>query len=231
MEMTKTNKKKGTLGMFTGKLVEIEKGVFENQDATAPKSDKTAAHYRESAIRILDDDLYHYQCMARKFADWPIFTDEFYSVADIAGGHPKLASFMNVVEKITVYDQYASTYKKTHGEFLKRYPTKAEVVYEKKTVTHPNFTPNGEVAILCHILEHLSIAQIRRLLANLETDKVVIYGPNIAKAKSAGWFHFRPDDHRTFVTLDAMCALVAEAGFVVKKAVGYHEDYLIYGDK
>lgn len=217
--------------MFTDHLVEIEPGIFENQKATAPDTKQVKSHYEKQAVKILESDKYHYECMARKLAHTELFTKEYYSVADIAGGHPKLASFLNISGQITVYDQYAETYKKTHDEFAKRYPVKVPVEYKKKSITHPNFTPNAELAICCHILEHLTLAQIGRLLGNLETDKIIIYGPNVARARNDKWLHFRPSDHRTFATIDAMRGLVESAGFTARMLVEYHEDYLIYGAK
>jgi hypothetical protein len=217
--------------MFTNHLVEIEAGVFENQNATEPKSVAAKDHYTNNAIKILDDDKYHYKCLARKLKDTPIFAQEFHSVADIAGGHPKLASCLKLSGEVTVYDQYAAMYKKLHKEFLKRYPMDAPVTYEKKAITNSQFTPNAELAICSHILEHLSLKQTRKLLGNLETDKVIVYGPNIGVAKNLKWLHFQPSDHRTFCTIEAMCRLVAEAGFTVKFAAPYQEDYIIFGDK
>lgn len=217
--------------MYTEYLTEIEDGIFENPRATSPTSDELEEYYDRRAIKILADDRAHYQNMARVFADLAVFRDEFYNVADIAGGHPKLASFLNLTGEITVYDQYAESYERLHGEFLKYYDCKAPVSYVKKQITHHNFTPNAEVAVCCHILEHLSLKQIRTLLGNLETDKVIIYGPNVERAKNANWLHFRPKDHRTFATIAGMCRLVEEAGFQIVNAVERHEDYLIYGDK
>ena len=216
--------------MFVSHLEEIEPGVYENPNATKANTKECQEHYDKNAIKILDDDKYHYQCMARKLKESEVFTKEFYSAADIAGGHPKLASHMNVSE-VVVYDQYAEMYERLNGEFVKRYEPKANVSYEKKAVTHSNFTPNAEVAICCHILEHLSLKQIRKLLGNLETDKVIIYGPNVKRARNKNWFHFRPADHRTFCTMEAMIKLIEEAGFKFKEGYEYHEDYLIYGDK
>jgi len=217
--------------MFTEHLIEIEPGIFENPDAAKPDNKKVADHYKNDCIRILECDKYHYECLARKLDLTPAFAPEYHSVADIAGGHPKLATKLDVCGDIVVYDQYASMYKKLHPEFERRYPTKAKVSYEKKSITHPNFSPNAELAICCHILEHLTLDQIRRLLSNLETDKIIVYGPNIARANNENWFHFKPSDHRTFATVEAMSRLVSEAGFIVLQATQYQEDYLIFGDK
>lgn len=229
--ISRINKKRGVSKMYTSHLTEIEPGIFENPNAEPAKSDGVEEHYEKDAIKILDDDKYHYECMARKFKDEEPFTKEFYSVADIAGGHPKLASHLKISGDVTVYDQYAKTYKKTHGKFAERYPISAPVEYRKRSITHHNFTPNAELAICCHILEHLKLDQIRKLLGNLETDKIIVYGPNICRARTPNWFHFRPSDHRTFCTLEAMSRLIAEAGYIVKFGVTYHEDYFIYGDK
>lgn len=232
MALIPLNKKKGVKEvMYTEHLVEVEPGIFDNPNATAPNTKEVQSHYERQAVKILEDDKYHYECMARKLAHTELFTKEFFSVADIAGGHPKFASFLKVVDGITVYDQYAATYKKTHEEFEKRYPVSVPVEYKKKSITHPNFTPNAELAVCCHILEHLNLSQIRRLLGNLETDKILIYGPNVGRARNEKWFHFRPADHKTFATLDAMQRLVEEAGFKARITVEYHEDYLIYGAK
>lgn len=208
-------------------LKEVEPGIYTRKGckSDAPEIEE---HYREKALKILQDDRYHYTCMRRVFSD--LFDTEFYSVADIGGGHPKLASCMNVSE-ITVYDQFAEFYESLHDEFLKLYRTKASVKYEEKKITHPNFTPNAEVAICCHVLEHLELKKIRKLLSNLETRKVLIYGPNIETAKSAGWFHYPPKDHITFCTVAAMAGLVEEAGFKVEVAQSYHQDMLIFASK
>jgi hypothetical protein len=213
--------------MYTKHLTEVEPGIFVKENA---KRAHVEQHYKRNAVQILKNDAYHYQCFHRRHKDAPIFKHEFYSVADVAGGHPKLASFMKISGEIVVYDQYASMYQSLHAEFLKHYPTETPIRYEKKQVTHPNFSPNAEVAILCHILEHLDLKQVRRLLGNLETDKVIVYGPNIEASRNEKWFHFSAD-HRTFATMPAMCRLVEEAGYRVKWATGYSEDYVIYGDK
>ena len=216
--------------MYTEHLTEIEDGIWVDEHAKDTNTKSIEAHYTNNAMKILEVDKYHYTCMARKFADTEIFSNEFYSVADIAGGHPKLASKMNIAGTITVYDQYAEMYEGLHDEFVKHYPCE-NVVYEKKAITHPQFSPKAELAICSHILEHLTIEQIRRLLANLQTDKVVVYGPNIGVARRLNWLHFKPLDHRTFCTTEAMVGLVQEAGFVVKESIEYHEDHLIYGDR
>ena len=225
-----TNITKGE-NMYTQHLEEVEPGIYERKDAGKSTSELVETHYTDNAVDILKRDQYHYQCMARRFADSPIFTEEFHSVADIAGGHPKLATLMNVCGDITVYDQYAAMYEELHDEFIELYPTDTPIKYEKKQVTHPNFTPNAELAVCSHMLEHLSLDQIRKLLGNLETDKLVVYGPNVSRAKNRKWLHFRPDDHKTFATIEAMCGLITEAGFTVVEATPYHEDYLIYADK
>jgi len=217
--------------MYTDHLTEVAPGIFIREDATKATSKAVAGHYEKQALHILKSDKYHYTCMARKLAMTPVFVNEFHSVADIAGGHPKLASHLDICGEVTVYDQYAEMYEGLHDEFAKLYPMDATVKYEKKTITHHNFTPNAEVAICCHILEHLTVDQIRKLLSNLETDKVIIYGPNIYRARDRNWLHFRPDDHRTFATIDAMAKLLEEAGFMVLQKTEYQEDYLLYGDR
>lgn len=210
-------------------LEKVETGIWVNTQATETDAKDIKHHYKAHAIKILEQDRYHYECMRRKFRD--LFSEEVYSVADIGGGHPKLASCMNVCGQITVYDAMASMYKSLHSEFAKRYPISCDVEYKRKTITHYNFTPNAELAICCHILEHLSLEQIRKLLGNLETDKLIVYGPNIEVAKSEKWLHFRPNDHRTFCSLYAMRTLMEEAGYHVHFAQAYHEDYLLAGRK
>jgi hypothetical protein len=214
--------------MFVREEMKEERPGIYVREGQQTKGKEMKEDYQSRNLRNLKSDRYHYQCLVRKFPE--LFAEEFYSVADIGGGNPKLASHMNVSE-ITVYDQWAKMYEKDHETFLSLYPTDANIEYKKKNVLHPNFTPNAEVAIICHVLEHLSIEQIERMLGNLETNKVLIYGPNIGAAKNAKWFHFRPAEHTTFATLEAMCELVKEAGFTVKVAEPYSEDYIIFAEK
>jgi len=210
-------------------LEEKEHGVFVRKVNKKAVTEDIQAHYKNNALEILKQDRYHYTCFQRRFAD--LCKKEFYSVADVAGGHPKLASCLNVCGEITVYDEAADMYKKLHKQFLKLYPVKCPVKYETKQITNSQFTPNAELAICCHILEHLKAAQAKKLLKNLETKKVIVYGPNIERAPNQSWIHYRPADHQTFATLEAMCAWVEAAGFSVRLAVPYQEDYLIYAER
>jgi hypothetical protein len=180
-------------------LKESEPGIYTRKATAKPTGKSVQAYYKAQAQKILKDDKNHYYRLAKRFT--PLMDTEFFSVADIGGGHPKLASKMNVSE-VTVYDAYAPMYEKTHKDFLALYPTAAKVEYKKAQITHGNFSPNAEVGIMCHVLEHLTVEQIRRLLENIEVNKVLVYGPNVEKAQNENWIHYRPKDHVTFCTLE-----------------------------
>jgi hypothetical protein len=210
------------------KLIEEEEGIYTRKATKNADSEDVEAHYRENALKILKDDRKHYTNLSRRFA--ALLETEFYSVADIGGGHPKLASIMNVSE-VTVYDQFPDIYEETHDEFLKLYPTKANIKYEKKKITHSQFSPNAEVAICSHVLEHLTIEQIRRLFANIEVNKLLVYGPNVEKARNENWLHYKPGDHITFATIEGMSKMIEEAGFNVKLATPHNEDYMLFAEK
>jgi len=209
-------------------LTEAEPGIYTREVTEKSTGKKIQAHYKRNALKILKADRNHYTNISRKFKD--LLSVEFFSVADIGGGHPKLASLMNVSE-VMVYDAMASMYKATHKDFLELYPTDAKIEYKKAQITHGNFTPNAEVAIMSHVLEHLTPEQIRRMLENIEVNKVIIYGPNIEKARNKNWIHYKPADHTTFCTMSAMCGMVEKAGYTVKLSQEQSDDYLIFAEK
>jgi len=208
-------------------LDESVSGIYTREGAP-PTGKKIQAYYKDNALKILKADRNHYTNMKKAFSE--LCDTEFYSAADIGGGHPKLASVMNVSE-VTVYDAMSSVYKKTHKDFLELYPTDAKIEYKKAQITHGNFSPNAEVGIMCHVLEHLTVEQIARLLENIEVNKVLIYGPNIDRARNERWIHYRPSDHITFCTLEAMSKLVKDAGYTIKIAEHHRDDYLIFAEK
>jgi len=142
-----------------------------------------------------------------------------------------LCTCLTICGPVTVYDQYAEMYEKHLGEFDTRYRRAFTLTYKKTDVTHPNFTPNAELAVLSHVLEHLTLKQVKRLLGNLETEKILVYGPNVAKRKGDGWFHDHAE-HRTYIELDAMAELIKAAGFTkVEIKEEYNDDYIIYATR
>ena len=214
--------------MFVLPEMKKRKGVYTRK-GTSTDTQEIQEHYRKKVIKILRDDRYHYTCLRRKPSLQKLFEKEFYSVADIGGGHPKLSTLVNV-SQITVFDQMAEMYEESLDVFLTLYPTEAEIKFENKKITHPNFSPNAEVAVFCHILEHLEVKEIKRLLKNIEVNKILVYGPNIDAAKNENWLHFRPKDHITFPTIEGMCELIKEAGYEITIAEAYQEDMIIYAE-
>jgi hypothetical protein len=212
------------------RLKKVEDGVYVDPKPAKAISAAMKEYYEEIVDKWLSDDRNHYTRFKREVVDREI-NQEFYSVADIGGGHPKLASLLNVCGEITVFDQYPDIYEKSHDKFTALYPVKCPVKYEKKNITHPKFSPNAELAIFCHVLEHLKLKQIKRLFENIECEKILVYGPDMSQARSNSWLHYRPLDHRTFITRQKMVELIEAAGFEVRVSRNFSQDYVIFGVK
>lgn len=196
-------------------------GVYEREGVAPP------IVTRECLIASMQADRYNYTCLWRRFKD--LMRTEFYSIAHM-GGMPKMASIMTAAE-ITVYAATVSAMKKAHKPFLELYPTDANVTYEKKQITHPNFTPNAEVAVLCHVLQGMTYEQGQRLVENLEVRKVVVYGPNVGRATGEGWCYYKYGGNQTFYTIAALRALVEAAGYRVKICETHYEDVFLFAEK
>jgi len=210
-------------------LKEGPKGVYMHKAKRSTDAD-IGIDYKKRAITYLRNDVQHYARLKIAFPE--LFAKEFWSVADIGGGHPKFAATMNIAGKVTVYDYFAPTYEDTHSTFLELYPCDNKIEYKKTQITHSQFSPDAELAICSHVFEHLKPTAIRRILTNLDTDKVLVYGPNIVKANGVDWIHYTDaPDHCTFAIREVMERWVKAAGFEIKISEDFSDDYLIYGDR
>ena len=75
----------------------------------------------------------------------------------------------------------------------------------------------------------MSLKQIKRIISNIECEKILIYNPNIEMAKNENWIHYKTT--KTFIKIEEMCEIVKEAGFDIKISRPYYEDYVIFGIK
>ena len=197
-----------------------ETGIFEKEF----KHFDLGEFYKDKARKSLLENLNHYKKLSKSFKTSPIFRNTFDVVKDIGGGNPKLASHINC-KRVIVIDPIADVYAALHGEFERLYKIKAKVDY---TFVDPG--TSADLTIFCHVLEHLTIDEIKDYIKNADGD-ICIYGPNIERAEGSDWLHFGAEDHITFITLDKMEQIIESFGFMIKMSYEYDEDYLIYAQK
>lgn len=214
--------------MYVEHLKKIGEGVFINPDAGEINTLEIEKHYTEDAIQILKNDQGHYRSLKTELVkrNSPLLRMNFLSADDIAGGHPKLSTLLNI-QNVTVFDEFAYMYCGLHDEFISRYPNNALIKYQARDILETRYMAN--LAICSHILEHLTIHQINDLLDNIYCPYLLVYGPNVEKATSRGWFHFRPSDHRTFLTRAAMETLFTRWNWDIVESFAFHDDYLVFG--
>lgn len=200
---------------------EIEDGVFTRE---RKGSLSTEGHYRNSAVKILNDDLRHYTKMQKSFKTSELFRTHYPLIKDVGGGHPKLASLLKS-DRIIVIDPLADFYSEMNSEFDKVYSPEARVEYYPEEIDI-----DADLTIFCHILEHLPIDEVREKIKSTKSD-ICIYGPNIQRASSKGWFHFRPADHITFITLDKMEQILENLDFTIKMSYEFNEDYILHAKR
>ncbi len=211
------------------RLTKIGEGVYIDENPAPCDDSDIEAHYEADALNILRSDVGHYAGLKACVLDGSPLDKPCGTVADIAGGHPKLASCLDCAS-VTVYDRQAYDYERHHAEFLEIYCDTAGVDYVKADITDADFAPSADLAIFCHILEHLTLQQGGELIKRVDAPSILIYGPNIATAQDEDWFHYAPKDHRTFYTIEAMAKVLWYAGYSVTYGVEYHQDYLLYGE-
>lgn len=211
------------------RLHKIDDGVYVNPSpVTEDDANDIENHYVKDALHVLSADVGHYAGLKATVLDGSPIDRHYDHVSDVAGGHPKLASCLDC-DSVTVYDRQASDYATHHAAFLEAYPDSAPVEYVDADITDIDFAPSGDLAIFCHVIEHLTIQEGAELLCGTLAPRVLIYQPNIAMAQNEDWFHYAPRDHITFYTIDAMAKVLWFAGYKVEFGVEYHQDYLLYG--
>ena len=213
------------------RLTKIDDGVYLDEHPQAlPDAGEIEDHYERNALKILADDQGHYRGVKQLLIDGTPIDRHYASVVDVAGGHPKLSSCLDA-DRITVYDRQADTYRDTHPQYLELYPDSAPVDYHVKDITDPEFRPVAELAVFCHVLEHLTLEDAAELVKRVDTDYALIYGPNVRAARDEDWFHYKPKDHRTFLTLEAMAKIMWYGGYTVTCSQEYHQDYIMFGER
>lgn len=205
---------------------ETAPGVWEQKEFVDPCSDDRGGDYEERAVRILDVDKGHYErhrdtirafCQGMKLDQ----------ISAWGGGHPKLETQVFSGIPVYVYDGAAEMYRNLSSEFHSRYGGAGQCwwtdcfVDAEEIAAVQHFTG---LNTFCHVLEHQSWESVCRWLRAC-TSPVLIYGPNVERAKD-GWFHFRPPDHNTFATAAAMKSILAER-FDVVDSMAIDEDYLV----
>lgn len=211
------------------RLTRIAGGVYcDTAPEATPDNADIEAHYADDALTILRNDRRHYDGL-REVLRHSVVDKRYGNVADLAGGHPKLASLLDC-DEITVYDRQARTYEANHGAFAELYEP-PRVTYEESDLLDDANEYAGDLVVMCHILEHLPVDSLYPLLRRCNAPNLLIYGPNIEAARNEGWFHYAPKDHITFLTLPSMCGLVTAAGWSVTMAKSYSDDYIVYGEK
>lgn len=218
-------------------LIEKSPGVWHDPDAAPSDKELIREHYRDRAIQILDSDKPHYERLRKVLPDKDpgALEMEFDLCVSVGGGHPKLESLLNV-ERVRVIDGQANDYKSLHVEYQSRYGSKLRVTYQQRWLAPERLFPakskSPDLVTFVHFLEHQTPEEITGYLnacADARVRSIIVYGPNIAKAKDLDWIHFRPQDHRTFLTLEAIRELMQFAGYSVESAFEFSDDYWVRG--
>lgn len=211
-------------------MTEVDPGVWVREPTLASSSHEIKARYLDQES-ILKNDRAHYQRLRSIPQLSPLWRRPFAKAVDIGGGHPKLASMLNV-DTIDVYDIQAEDYKKTHRSFKSIYPC-GEVNYISADILKVKEWSGNGVAICSHILEHLTPRQIRHLLSKIRMQSLLVYGPNVERCTGDKWIHGgeKVPDHVTFMTLDAMKRVMLEFGFISRIAGRFADDYLIFASR
>jgi hypothetical protein len=210
-------------------LSQIEPGVWVREPTAAASSPEIRARYLDQKT-ILDNDHKHYQKIKRIPQLKALWSKPFSTVVDIGGGHPKLASLLNV-ESIQVYDAQAEDYAKTASYFASLYKCSNVSYVQSDILEEPEW--NGDLAICSHILEHLTPRQIRLVFSRLQGRSLIVYGPDIERCTGESWIHGgkRVPDHITFMTIEAMKRTMQEHGFISRIAGKFADDYLIFASR
>lgn len=202
-------------------------GVYERITPADSTSATIQESYRNRAENILRMDRRHYEKHA------PLIRQQIdaagvslKSCVAWAGGHPKLEAKAGF-QSITVVDAVAQMYEES-DELLQELYGPVYVTYIQSAIT-----PDLVRRTMCychtfiHFIEHLTHETACEMLIACQRVPVIIYGPNIAKAKDQNWFHFRPADHNTFWTGGALVDFLKKIGYETVSLTEIDEDYLI----
>jgi len=207
------------------RYTETHTGVYEQDHVGATVSQGLKEHYADGAERILQNDQRHYRKLTEllnKRIDAAGISRT--SCVAIGGGHPKLEVTAGF-ERIVVLDALANEYGEKH-ELFEKYYGAANVEYMQAVSDFQNIKINGTVTLV-HFLEHLTADAGTELIEQVATNPLIIYGPNIQSARNEDWFHFRPADHNTFWTAEALEAQLRDVGYDRVDVTPYSDDYLI----
>ncbi len=197
---------------------EKEEGVFERKETLSSFDFYGKTYPLEEFRRILNSDLKHYENMLPDVQKrMPGIIGKYKKVVTVGGGIPKLETSILQAESIKVVELIPEMYKPLMAEFKELYnvPDSVEIKYEKKAIKQPYGLKEADVVVFCHFLEHQkSFKTIKKWLEYQKTD-VIIYGPNIRKAKGMNWIHFGDHniDHNTFFTIEALVSVAKEFGY------------------
>lgn len=212
---------------------ETAPGIYERTAPGETISETLLESYRGRAEKILSADKRHYEkhspFIRKKIDQSEIKTDRCFAWA---GGHPKLEAKAGF-EHIEVFDAIADMYEDCDASFQKTYGP-ANVVYNKDEITPElvgavQLIPGSVCNSFVHFIEHLTAEAGADLLSAVgkSGNPILIYGPNIEKAKDENWFHFRPKDHNTFWKAEALVDFLAGMGYKKVRSWEIDEDYLI----
>lgn len=211
---------------------ETHPGVYERTTPACPTDKPIQESYRNRAETILKNDKRHYEKHAP-------FIRQRIEEADIpfdhcvawAGGHPKLEAKAGF-QLIDVIDATADMYAESDEMFQELYGP-VEVQYIQMEITtdlvekHRQYVDSSYANTFVHFIEHLTRQQAISLLESCGQTPVIIYGPNVRKAKDKNWFHFKPSDHNTFWTAEALADQLKDLGYTHVSVDEIDEDYLI----
>jgi hypothetical protein len=190
----------------------------------------------------LNNDRGHYRALFvnLRYRIKELMNTEYDMCYAFGGGLPKLEVGLKI-KKIQVIDGIANIYQKHLKQFRQLYKFPGEIefvqlIFNAQTISR--FTTNPQDKVLftfTHFLEHLSLEEHLNVLKNLpKNTDILIYGPNVERAQSLDWVHFRGRDHNTFIPFTRFKKLIEEFGYKMIHSITYSDDLFLYfntGDK
>jgi hypothetical protein len=213
-------------------LEEVSSGVYERKEKCNPLSAALCAHYESAAVRILENDLVHYRGLRKYLAGYlPELLCHYEKATAMGGGNPKLESFLLHAPEIVVVDGFADTYKSSESQFRTIYNvgSNVNIKYVRRQLDCPYKVPADDKSCVTfvHFLEHAANWDtVCSWIENQEND-IVIYGPNIAAAVDADWYHFPTVDHNVFFTVGAIAQVGKQCGYLIQ-SLSYSDDMLVW---
>lgn len=217
---------------------EINEDGIWIQEYTSPFIIDVKKVYPTKLTQNMKNDITHYNSLYNKLHTEAVslFNTKYDICYAFGGGIPKFESYLNV-EDIVVVDGMAEFYKSYSGDFRVLYDYTGALKYINSIISSytisefPRDLSKKTLFTFIHILEHQTLDEHIDILKNLPKGiDVLVYGPNISKAKSAGWVHIQKWilDHNTFIPYRKFLEILTGFNYEIYFNTEYSDDLLFY---